>query len=156
MVRDTAGNVFKAYGFRGFPSSVIADRNGQIVHEEEGFDIGVFIQVIDSLLMLTGIKEMKGPTGIPQGLTILGNYPNPFNPSTRIVFKLNTSDKSSVPVHLSLFNILGQQLETLIAREMVSGIHPVTWNASGYSAGTYFYRIQAVGQEKFGKLIYRK
>ncbi len=152
MLRDTAGAVFKAYGFRGFPSSVIIDRNGKVVHVEEGFDIAVFIQVIDSLLGITGIKERMIPRPAPRQLTLMGNYPNPFNPSTRIVFRISTSGH----VQLSLYNILGQRLETLVSAKLNAGSHSVLWDASAYSAGIYFYKIRAAGEEKSGKIVYRK
>ncbi len=67
------------------------------------------------------------------------NYPNPFNPSTVIKFAIpQTSD-----VSLKVYNILGQQVTTLIDREMKAGSYQIKFNASDLASGIYFYSIQA-------------
>ena len=154
MVRDTAGNLFQAYGFRGFPSTIISDRQGKIVYMEGGFDIPEFTRVIDSLLDITVIKDMRIPSPLPRELTLLGNFPNPFNPSTRIDFQLDTAVPLQVDVNI--YNILGQKMETLFTGQLASGMHSVNWNASKYSSGVYFYKITAAGMEKIARAIYRK
>lgn len=67
------------------------------------------------------------------------NYPNPFNPSTLIKFAIpQTSD-----VSLRIYNILGQEVRTLVNREMKAGSYEVTFNANELASGIYFYSIQA-------------
>jgi hypothetical protein len=80
------------------------------------------------------------PSGeVPDVFALSQNYPNPFNPTTEISFDLPVASH----VELSIFNVLGQKVETLVDGEMEAGSHIVTWNADPYSTGVYFYRISA-------------
>jgi len=66
------------------------------------------------------------------------NHPNPFNPTTEISFSLpNAAD-----VKLEIFNIMGQQVTTLVNRYLEAGNHSVTWDGSGAASGVYLYRLQ--------------
>jgi len=66
------------------------------------------------------------------------NYPNPFNPSTIISYQLPiTSD-----VDLSIYNLLGQKVATLVSEKQDSGIYSLEWNAYGFASGVYFYKLQ--------------
>lgn len=79
---------------------------------------------------------------LPAELALGQNYPNPFNPTTRIAFEL----PSSQFVKLSVFNMLGQEVSTLLQSEMNAGSHFVNFDASQLSSGVYVYRLEAVGQ----------
>ncbi|RPH36183.1 T9SS C-terminal target domain-containing protein, partial [bacterium] len=67
------------------------------------------------------------------------NYPNPFNPSTTIRFALPRRSH----VSLTVFDMLGQEVATLVSGEVVAGYHEVRFDASGLATGVYFYRLQA-------------
>jgi len=67
------------------------------------------------------------------------NYPNPFNPSTTIKFEL---PQSSV-VSLKVYDVLGNEVATLVKDELTAGIHSVEFNAESFPSGTYFYRLQS-------------
>ena len=69
------------------------------------------------------------------------NYPNPFNPSTTINFSLAADSK----VSLKIFDVLGQEVATLINGQMAAGSQKVSFNASSLNSGVYFYRIDASG-----------
>ncbi|HEX7358558.1 MAG TPA: T9SS type A sorting domain-containing protein, partial [Ignavibacteriaceae bacterium] len=73
--------------------------------------------------------------------TLAQNYPNPFNPSTTINFSLAVDSK----VSLKIFNVLGQEVATLINSQMSAGSQKVSFNASTLNSGVYFYRIDADG-----------
>ena len=78
-------------------------------------------------------------SGTPDAFALEQNYPNPFNPTTNIKFALpKTAD-----VTLTIYNMLGQKVNTLINEKMTSGFHIVPFDASNLSSGMYIYRIQA-------------
>jgi len=66
------------------------------------------------------------------------NYPNPFNPTTSIKFDV---PKSTV-VKVSVFDITGREVDVLVNSQMDAGKYSYEWNASNYSSGVYFYRIE--------------
>ncbi len=81
---------------------------------------------------------------VPEEFILKQNYPNPFNPSTMIEFGL----KEPVFVSLKIYNVLGEEIRTLISDPMEAGMHHISWdgrNDLGMSVGTgvYFYRISA-------------
>jgi len=67
------------------------------------------------------------------------NYPNPFNPVTTIKYQLTKNGE----VQLMIYNINGQLVEKLISEYQEAGYYTVQWDASGFSSGVYFYRIQS-------------
>jgi len=66
------------------------------------------------------------------------HYPNPFNPSATIYFELTAPMK----VSLTIYNILGQKVETLIDNQLLSGPQQVMWDGSRYASGIYLYQIR--------------
>ena len=65
------------------------------------------------------------------------NYPNPFNPATTIKFSIPETQQ----VTLKLYNIVGQEVVTLIDRELQAGLHTAKWNAGNMASGVYFYKL---------------
>jgi C-terminal processing protease CtpA/Prc len=80
------------------------------------------------------------------------NYPNPFNPSTTIEYQL----KNSTNVKIKVFNILGQEIETLINRYENAGMHKLIFNGNHLSSGVYFYTLQANGITKTKSMVLLK
>lgn len=80
------------------------------------------------------------------------NYPNPFNPSTRISFIVN---KSSL-VSLKVYDVLGNEVETLVNEEKSPGTYNINFNASGLSSGVYFYRLKSGTFSETKKMIFLK
>ncbi len=76
---------------------------------------------------------------MPVGYTLSQNYPNPFNPTTTISFSISTTAK----ITLSIFDVNGRKLETLINEQRSPGNYEVEFDGSNFSSGTYFYRITA-------------
>lgn len=85
---------------------------------------------------------------IPKSFSVSQNFPNPFNPSTRIQFTLPfTSD-----VNISVYNILGERVAELINSQLNAGYHDVNFNANRLASGVYIYTIEAKpvnGQSSF-------
>ena len=76
------------------------------------------------------------------------NFPNPFNPVTTIRFYVVNSNH----VTLKLFNVLGQELATVVSANMYPGMHQTVFDASAVPTGVYFYRL-AIGQFNSSKAM---
>ena len=93
--------------------------------------------------IVTGVEEEGGPE-IPTEFTLHGNYPNPFNPSTRIQFDL----PESAQVTLQVVDMLGRKVMTLPAKQFEAGANrTLPLNATSLASGQYLYRIIATGAE---------
>ncbi len=88
----------------------------------------------------------------PGGFALTQNYPNPFNPSTKIAFKLTEGVHTSLTVH----NVLGQKVATLINEKMVAGNHEISFDATNLSSGIYFYQLNAGESTQVKKMILMK
>ena len=77
--------------------------------------------------------------GAPQTYALSQNYPNPFNPSTKIDFTIPASSQ----VQLKVYNMLGQEVATLINGALTAGSHTATFDASRLSSGVYLYKLTA-------------
>ncbi len=75
---------------------------------------------------------------MPSVFSLSQNYPNPFNPRTTIQFSLPKRSNVSI----TIWNTIGQKIETLVDGEMESGIHRIVWNAGKYPSGIYWYRLE--------------
>jgi len=105
----------------------------------------------DGAGLVTSVKpEYKA--SIPNTIQLYQNYPNPFNPSTTIKFYLPRSEH----VNISVYDIAGQAIETLVDGEVPAGQHELRWSAKALASGVYVYRLQAGGLVEARKLIYQK
>ena len=98
------------------------------------------VQVLHWFDVINSIEDEK-PTIIPENFSLEQNYPNPFNPSTTISFSLPIESK----VTLKIFDLLGQEIKTLIDNSLTAGNHQVKFNADELNSGIYFYQIYAAG-----------
>lgn len=84
----------------------------------------------------TSINEE--PEKLPTEFSLSQNFPNPFNPTTQISYKLS----HSAHVQLKVYNLLGEEVASLENSQKRAGTHSVTFDASGLSSGIYYYRLQ--------------
>ncbi len=98
----------------------------------------------------TAVNEST--SNIPEKYELFQNYPNPFNPTTTITYSL---PKNSF-VTLTIYDLLGREVATLVNEEKHSGTYKVTWNAQNKPSGIYFYKITAGGYSKINKMILLK
>jgi len=94
---------------------------------------------------------------VPAGFALSQNYPNPFNPSTTIGFSLSNAGR----VELSVYNVLGQNVTTLVSEYLAAGDHTVTWNGDDndgnrVTSGVYFYKITTADFSETKKMILMK
>jgi hypothetical protein len=86
---------------------------------------------------------------LPISYSLKQNYPNPFNPVTMINYQLPMIND----VELSIYNLLGQKVATLVDERQQAGYHQVEWDASNFSSGIYYYRIEAGEFQDVKKMI---
>ena len=95
----------------------------------------IFLDVTE-ITTLTNI-QLTG-SGIPDKFALKQNYPNPFNPSTKIRFDIPARENTK----LDIFNSAGQQVSSLINKELQPGSYEYTFDGSQLTSGVYFYRLQ--------------
>ena len=93
---------------------------------------------LDGSFSYSSVIDMN--TEIPARFELLQNYPNPFNPETNISFTLPEDAK----VVLSVYNVLGELVETLLNKDFSAGKHTLVFNASKYVSGVLFYKLTSV------------
>ena len=98
----------------------------------------------------TGTNESKTP--IISQFRLYQNFPNPFNPVTKIDFDLPKACK----VRLEVFNAMGQRVATLVNEFRPSGHYCVVFNGASLASGIYWYRLQANGRVKVRKMVLLK
>jgi hypothetical protein len=97
-------------------------------------------------------KVVQVSTNLINTFELKQNYPNPFNPSTQISFSLAENGL----VTLSVYNLLGQEVKTLISRNMEAGSHSISFDASGLQSGVYLYKLTASGSTLTKKMMFLK
>jgi hypothetical protein len=102
---------------------------------------------------------VEPPTGIaddsqtiPKNFALFQNYPNPFNPSTTFEFSLPHSAFAT----LKIYNILGEEITTIVSKKLAAGRHEYKWDASDMVSGLYLSRITTDNFEQTKKLILLK
>lgn len=84
-------------------------------------------------------KQIKISIAAPESFELFQNYPNPFNPSTIINYQLSIDSY----VKLKVYNLLGQEVATLVDGEQLAGYHEAVWDASSVPSGVYYYQLHA-------------
>jgi len=101
------------------------------------------LESIDMNGMYSILETISITIKSPKNYALYQNYPNPFNPTTNIKFDLPREEN----VTLKVYNILGQEVKTLVDRKMESGFHSVKWDGTNnfgikVSSGVYIYQIR--------------
>jgi len=161
VVVEDAGGAALGYGMTDGTGSYVIDALPAgavtITADLVGYNDGVqstsvgasqFSVTQDFSLGVTASVSPSGPAGVPASYALGQNYPNPFNPSTRIEFSLPVSGTAT----LKIFNLLGQEVVTLVNGPLASGTHETVWDgrdAAGrvLSSGVYFYRLEVKGPD---------
>jgi hypothetical protein len=127
---DNAGNIFISGNFSQTASfdTITVSGSG-------------YINSFTAKLTNATVTGISNRNSIPETFS-LTNYPNPFNPSTRIRFDIPSSGvQNTVPVRIVIYDVLGKEVSTLFNQSLKPGRHEVIWNASGYPSGVYLYKL---------------
>ncbi len=103
-----------------------------------------------TVIPTTAVEESE--PGIPASFMLSPNYPNPFNPSTTIRYAIPQAGY----VTLKIYNLLGNEIATLVSEKQPVGEHTIRWNPVGLPSGVYVYRLQAGESVAARKLILMK
>ena len=133
---------------------VQTDYKGAFSSDENWLDGWSYLSEAGLLLS----ADNNSSTIVADKITLHGNYPNPFNPSTEISFELGQDYKT---VELTVFNMVGQSVYEVSMEDMVAGFHRVTWSGSSLDgklvpSGLYLYRISTETKSVIGKMTLLK
>ncbi len=125
-----------------------------IIQTGENIAVNQLLTVIEDTV-ITGIDDK--PRNAPSQIALAQNYPNPFNPETVINYQLSISTR----VELSIYDLLGKKVRTLVDEHQTAGERSVKWdgkNSRGVTAssGIYIYRLKAGGQVVSRKMLLMK
>jgi len=98
------------------------------------------------------VVSVEDENQLPVVFSMEQNYPNPFNPSTKIKYSVPQSSN----VVIKVFDILGNEVETLINEEKAIGTYELTWYAENLPSGIYFYRLQTGDFVETKKMVFMK
>ena len=121
---DTYGESYDV--FVSNDTVIVADGENGVIFLKETIEVGI-----------SGKKKSLNP----QAYSLSQNYPNPFNPTTNIKYKVKTFHGMSQQVNLSIYNLLGQKVATLVNKKQSAGEYNVIWDASGFATGVYYYKL---------------
>ena len=170
-VTDTNGIFLQNAEITADTYTALTDINGEYEMEVEAGDYTVFCYlegyVVPDNVQITVVAGeisvvdfiLQAETGVSDGYTIssftlLGNYPNPFNPSTTIAFLL--PEYSAVRV--TIYNLKGQLVKNLLNSDLPAGKHCIFWDGKDYNelpaaSGIYFYKIEGCGKSLVSKML---
>jgi len=95
------------------------------------------------------LYETENKIRIPKVFALNQNYPNPFNPSTTIRFSLPKSES----VTLKVYNILGEEIRTVVNSRLEAGDYTWAFDGSNLASGIYYYRIEAGEFQDVRKMV---
>ncbi len=175
---EYGGSLWGTYGFKDafnlkegwFASSYLAIDQGPIIDMIENYrsqllwnnfmanpEIQPMLDAIGFTPDSTAVSVDNKNPEIASDYKLLGNYPNPFNPTTTIEFSIPSSQQISIVI----YDILGREIKTLLQEEIKSGNHKIVWDGTNnfgsiVNSGIYIYRLSASNKILSGKMILQK
>jgi hypothetical protein len=112
-----------------------------------GFGLNSYLIRTNSEGLVTAVSGES--ITVPRKYVLGQNYPNPFNPRTKINYQLPVMNY----VNLSIYNLLGQKVTTLVSERQSAGIYQVEWDSNGFSSGIYYYRLRVGNFQDVKRMI---
>ena len=132
-----------------FAGAVNGPRGGFFTDANTLYTVDFYMNTLDKW---TWTAAIDNDVVILDKFALKQNYPNPFNPTTVIPFIL---EKSSI-VRLTIYDMLGREIETLLDNKMNPGNYKINFDATGLASGTYVYRLDVDGETVSKKMLYVK
>ncbi len=98
---------------------------------------------------ISGLHLNKGTVEVPLEYSLSSAYPNPFNPITTIAYSIKVEGH----VTLTVYDLMGRAVETLVNTVQPYGKYQVSWNATNYSSGVYFVKLVSGDYQRVQKLM---
>lgn len=118
----------------------------------------IYTEWVDAGGSTTNIYEDKNE--LPLGFSLSQNYPNPFNPATKIKYTISSVIASEIKqyqlITLKVYDLLGNEVVTLVNTEKPAGTFEVIWNAEQFPSGVYFYQLKAENYIDTKKMVLMK
>ncbi|OVE79682.1 hypothetical protein BVY01_01770 [bacterium I07] len=109
-------------------------------------------QAIGDLRWAGGGTAVEDESLLPEGFSLEQNYPNPFNPVTYISYSLDKASHTT----LTIYNVMGQPVRTLVNERVEAGVHEAAFDASSLESGIYYYQIQSGENTAMKKMVLMK
>lgn len=151
------------FGLRSIPA--FGNTNHNTSWQIRGLEPGEYywsVQAVDNGFLASEFAPEKtftidSPTSVDDKTIVLefelkANYPNPFNPSTKIVYSIPSNEFVSIRV----FDVLGREVAILVNEEKTGGVYEIDFNAGNLSSGIYIYKIQAGNFAETRKMMLMK
>jgi hypothetical protein len=133
-----------------FSPTFTGDQAGNLVFVHNGVSLTDLLPLIGTGTPFTGVAD---ETPLPKKFALQGNYPNPFNPTTRIVFDL----PKATTVSLTIYNALGAEVAEVLDQAVFEpGTHEVSFNGANLASGIYFYRMRTPEFNSVKKMVLLK
>jgi len=137
------------YPFHGIEFS--DSNNGWLIAQESFYNYKIFRTTNGGHGGIVSVNDNRS-NSIISDFILEQNYPNPFNPSTKIKYSIPQTSN----VIIKVYDILGNEIETLVNEEKQTGTYEVTWYAENLPSGVYFYRLQAGSFVETKKMVLLK
>ncbi len=98
---------------------------------------------------LLALRLSSTASGVPEVFALKQNFPNPFNPATRISYSIQRKQN----ITLKIFDLLGREIATLVDQQQTPGLYEITWDAGACESGVYFYRLQTENFTDVKKMV---
>ncbi len=121
----------------------------QFINSQTGWMVGYDGLIIKTTSGGEVVSLNNISSTLPKEFSVLQNYPNPFNPSTVIRFQIASNNF----VKLVIYDVLGREVAKLVNQQMQPGSYSVDWDASNYSSGVYFYKLEAGDYTQTRKMV---
>ena len=153
---NSDGKVNNAFSRNTHGRSVAIQSDGKIVVAGDYNNYEFFVARYNNP-SLANTYVVQIDNNIPKGFELSQNYPNPFNPTTTINYSISSVEAQNfASVQLKIYDVLGKEIATLVNEVQSPGNYKVDFDASKFSSGLYFYKIEAGNFVQMRKMILLK